>query len=82
LKHVTASEARRNWFKLLDEASNGESIAINRNGQNLVLRLEPRKKREKTPDYRKIIQAPDADNADKWGWKWTDRRGLTPVTKR
>lgn len=82
MKHVTASEARKNWFKLLDEASNGESISINRNGKNLILRLETRKKREKIPDYSKIIQTPDADNADKWGWKWTERRGLTPVTKR
>jgi len=46
MKHVTASEARKNWFKLLDEASNGESIAINRNGKSLVLRLETRKKRQ------------------------------------
>jgi antitoxin (DNA-binding transcriptional repressor) of toxin-antitoxin stability system len=82
MKHVTASEARKNWFKLLDEASNGESIAINRNGKNLVLRLEVRKKREKIPDYSRIIQITGVDNADKWGWKWTERRGLTPVTKR
>lgn len=82
VKHVTASEARKNWFKLLDEASNGESIVINRNGKSLVLRLEARKKTEKIPDYRKLIQVPDADNADKWGWKWTERRGLTPITKR
>ena len=82
MKHVTASEARKNWFKLLDEASNGESIAINRNGKSLVLRLETRKKLEKTPNYKKIIQVPDADNADKWGWKWTERGGLTPVIKK
>ena len=82
MKHVTASEARKNWFKLLDEASNGESITINRNGKKLVLQLEVRKRREKTPDYRKLIQIPDAENADKWGWKWTERRGLVPITKR
>ena len=82
MKHVTASEARKNWFKLLDEASNGESIAINRNGKKLVLQLEVRKRREKIPDYRKLIQIPDAENADKWGWKWTERRGLVPITKR
>jgi len=82
MKHVTASEARKNWFKLLDEASNGETIAINRNGKNLALRLQTGKKREKLPDYSKIIRAPDADNADKWGWKWTKRRGVIPVTKK
>ena len=82
MKHVTASEARKNWFKLLDEASNGETIAINRNGKNLALRLQTGKKREKLPDYSKIIRAPDADNANKWGWKWTKRRGVIPVTKK
>ena len=82
MRHVTASEARQNWFKLLDEAAAGETIAIKRNGKNLMLRLETRKGRDKIPDYSKIIQIPDAENADKWGWKWTDRRGLVPVTKR
>ena len=82
MKYVTASEARKNWFKLLDEASSGESIAIDRNGKRLVLRLEVRKRREKIPDYSKVIQVPDADNADKWGWKWTERRGVVPITKR
>ena len=82
MKHVTASEARKNWFKLLDEASNGESIAIMRNGKNLVLRLEGRKRRVKIPDYSKLIQVADPDSADKWGWKWTQRQGLVPITKR
>lgn len=82
MKHVTASEARKNWFKLLDEASSGESIVIDRNGKRLILRLDKRKTKAKIPDYRKIIQVPDADSADKWGWDWTERRGLTPITKR
>jgi len=82
MKHVTASEARKNWFKLLDEVSNGESIAINRNGKNVVMRLETRKKRQIIPNYKRMIQVPDADNADKWGWKWTERGGLIPTTKK
>jgi len=82
MKHVTASEARKHWFKLLDEAANGESIAIERNGKRLVLRSEEQKRKEKIPDYSRVIQVPDAENADKWGWKWTERRGLTPITKR
>ena len=60
MKHVTTSEARKNWFKLLDEAAKDKS---------------------KIPDYGKIIQIPDAENADKWGWKWSERRGLVPITK-
>jgi len=55
MKHVTASEARKNWFKLLDEASTGETIAINRNGKHLVLRLQTGKKREKLPEHHPLI---------------------------
>ena len=82
MKYVTATEARKNWFKLLDEAANGESISISRNGKTLVLRLDGRKRKEKIPDYSKVIQVPDVENADKWGWEWTERRGLVPITKR
>lgn len=82
MKRVTASEARKNGFKLLDEASSGESIAIHRNGKNLVLKLETRNRLKKIPDYSKVIQIPDADNADKWGWKWTERRRLIPIIKK
>lgn len=81
MKHVTASEARKNWFKLLDEASNGESIAINRSGKILMLKHETRKRLQKIPDYSKVIHIPDSDNADNWGWKWTEPRGLVPITK-
>jgi antitoxin (DNA-binding transcriptional repressor) of toxin-antitoxin stability system len=30
MKQVTASEARKNWFRLLDEALDGEVIAVQR----------------------------------------------------
>jgi hypothetical protein len=38
MKKVTASEARRQWFRLLDEAAQGEVIVVQRNGRRLVLR--------------------------------------------
>ena len=44
MKHVTASEARKSWFKLLDEAARGEIIAIQRNDKKLILRLERRRR--------------------------------------
>jgi antitoxin (DNA-binding transcriptional repressor) of toxin-antitoxin stability system len=74
MKYVTASEARKNWFKLLDEAAKGEVIAIQRHDKRLVLRLD--KKEESIPDYERLISVPDADEADKWAWTWTPSKGL------
>ena len=79
MKRVTASEARKNWFRLLDEAAGGEVIAIERNGRRLVLRAEKRKR--STPSYKTLIRG-DWDEADKWGWDWDRSRGLTPVIKK
>jgi hypothetical protein len=80
MKHVTASEARRNWFKLLDEAANGEVIAIQRANKQLVLRLY--KEMESTPDYKRLLKAPKPDEADRWGWQWTQAKGLEPTKRR
>lgn len=78
MKHVTATEARKNWFKLLDEAARGEVIAIHRADKKLILRLERRKKA--IPSYKGLISG-DVENADKWGWDYTDK-GLVPITKK
>ena len=79
MKHVTASEARKNWFSLLDEVANGQIVAIERNGKKLVLRTE---KRKKSKSYRKVISGQDIDNADKWGWDWDKAGRLIPITKK
>jgi len=68
MKYVTASEARKNWFRLLDEAANGETIAILREDKKLILKAEERKQR--TPSYEDLIDFPDVDDADTWGWEW------------
>jgi antitoxin (DNA-binding transcriptional repressor) of toxin-antitoxin stability system len=80
MKRVTASEARRNWFKLLDEAAKGEVIAIQRDDKQLVLRLH--KQTKSVPNYKKLFQATDADDADKWGWEWTASKGLKPAKRQ
>ncbi len=80
MKHVTASEARKNWFKLLDEAAKGEAIAIQRNGRTLILREEKRKRPK--PSYKGLIKGKDLESADTWGWEWSESKGLTPVTRR
>jgi hypothetical protein len=72
MKRVTASEARRDWFRLLDEVVNGEVVVIERKGQRIVLRREPKSRlvRESLPDYSQLIRAKDAGKADSWSWDW------------
>ena len=67
MKRVTASEARRNWFRLLDEVVGGESIVIERRGVRVVLQREARV--TDTPhDYADLLVEPDVDGADRWTW--------------
>jgi hypothetical protein len=73
VKNVKASEARKRWFQLLDDALRGEVIAIERNGQRIVLRREEpaRTKNPKASEqYKKILKVPRADEADQWSWEW------------
>jgi len=44
----------------------------------LILRLERR--RRSVPSYRGMIRGADIENADKWGWEWSDSKGFVPVT--
>ena len=82
MKRVTASEARRSWFRLLDEVAGGEVVVVERNG----MRIELRREREAegpcpTPDYSAVLRAPaEAEHADRWSWTWAEEEGdLTPV---
>lgn len=72
MKRVTASEARRRWFRLLDEVIEGEVVAIIRKGKRVVIRREdpPSAARRSLPDYDRILQVSDADRADTWSWEW------------
>jgi antitoxin (DNA-binding transcriptional repressor) of toxin-antitoxin stability system len=80
MKRVTATEARKNWFRLLDEVAEGEVVLIEREGSRLVLKLdEQREPSAKIPDYRGLIRVPHADEADQWGWEWDGSpEGLRP----
>ena len=76
MKRVTASEARRNWFRLLDEVAQGEVVCIERGGRRIVLRREPEVRQyEIIPDYTALLQVPDLDQADGWGWSWSEDDG-------
>ena len=80
MKYVTASEARKNWFQLLDEAAKGEVIAIQRDGKKLILKLE--KTQPAPPSYKGLIDFSDADDADAWGWNWERPGKLVPKRTR
>jgi hypothetical protein len=80
MKHVTASEARRNWFRLLDEAAAGETISIDRNGRRLILRAE--KARKAQPSYTGLIGGKGLDDADRWSWDWNESGGLKSIVRR
>lgn len=74
MKRVTASEARRNWFRILDEVAGGATVVVERHGQRIVIRREEPSV-EELPDYGPLIRVPDADEADRWGWSWPGEEG-------
>jgi hypothetical protein len=82
MKNVTASEARKRWFRLLDEALRGEVIAVQRKGRRIVLRREEPTgpgNGKGARQYKRLLRVPDADEADQWSWKWRGSdRGLVP----
>jgi antitoxin (DNA-binding transcriptional repressor) of toxin-antitoxin stability system len=84
MKRVTASEARANWFRLLDEVAAGEAVAIDRNGVRIVIRREADSARGRAvPDYTGIIAGPDLGDLDRWGWEWDGpETELQPVRKQ
>jgi hypothetical protein len=78
VKNVKASEARKHWFRLLDEALGGEVIVVQRKGRRLVLRLEESNEKGNGSDtrrYKKLLRVSDADRADRWSWEWRGPEG-------
>jgi hypothetical protein len=71
MKRVTASEARRNWFRLLDEVIAGETVVVERKGWRVVLRREKQSSEGKIPDYSGLLRSGDLELADRWGWRWS-----------
>lgn len=74
MKRVTASEARKSWFRLLDEVAAGEVVLIDRKGTKVILRRadkKGRKRDESVPDYRTLLKVPHEERADTWSWEWT-----------
>jgi antitoxin (DNA-binding transcriptional repressor) of toxin-antitoxin stability system len=77
MKRVTASEARRDWFRLLDEVAAGEVVVVERKGRRIVIQREAKgRSREATaPDYSAVLRVPAPDLADTWTWEWNGQDG-------
>lgn len=78
MKKVSATEARKGFFKLLDRAVRGEAVFIERGGTLLRLVVGGKNKKTKgqIPDYKAHISG-SVDRADRWSWDWEPRDGLT-----
>ena len=72
MKRLTPTEARRNWFRILDEVVAGEVIVLQRKGRRIVLRLEEPVPGDwvAAPSYDDLLRVEDGDRADEWGWEW------------
>jgi len=71
MKTVSATDARKDWFRLLDEVATGEVIVIERNGRQIELRRrEQVSALAEPPDYSDVLHVPDLDHADRWSWQW------------
>ena len=85
VKFVTSTEARRNFFKLLDRAARGESVVIERGGVPLkIVRATGPKFSKKGlchPDYSTSLRSA-VDQADQWGWEWGPSGNLEPSKGR
>lgn len=80
MKRVTASEARRNWFRLLDDVAAGAVVVIERGGKRILLRREeiPDVESLDLPDYTSLLRVPELERAAEWGWEWGPDGELEP----
>ncbi len=76
MKRITASEARRQWFRILDEVAAGEIVVVERAGRRIVLRREEAPDEDAgVPDYSGLLRVPQADRAHEWSWRWPGEEG-------
>ena len=83
MKRVTASQARKNWFRILDEVVAGETIAIDRGGRRVLLQLDDTDvdtARDISNDYSDVLTVTDVDQADTWSLEWDAEAGAVAVT--
>jgi antitoxin (DNA-binding transcriptional repressor) of toxin-antitoxin stability system len=82
MKRVTASDARKNWFRLLDEVAAGEVVCLERKGHRiLITRDDADSTSDRIPDYSEFLVVSSPDDADRWGWEWSTEGDLEPTTR-
>jgi antitoxin (DNA-binding transcriptional repressor) of toxin-antitoxin stability system len=83
MKTVTATEARRVWFRLLDEVAAGEVVVVERGAVRLELRradLAAAAAGWSVADYRRVLRVAEENGVDRWGWEWNPDSGeLSPA---
>lgn len=83
MTRLTASEARRVWFGLLDEVVRGEVVVIERRGRRIVLRAEPTPPDRDAPAaYASLLRVPDLEQAHTWSREWTPRAAGLRLRRR
>jgi hypothetical protein len=75
MRRVTATQARKDWFRLLDEVAAGEEFVIRRNEVDIILSRRDTRKRKRVPDYSKWFTGLDVSNAHRWTWDWDPETG-------
>ncbi|MFW5904610.1 MAG: type II toxin-antitoxin system Phd/YefM family antitoxin [bacterium] len=76
MKRVTASEARRNWFRILDEVAAGATVVVERAGRKILIqRAEESEREDEIPEYGKLLSVREPERADEWGWEWGGPEG-------
>lgn len=79
MKRVTASEARRHWFRILDEVAAGAVVVIERHGRRILLQREgPDVSPGGEIDYAELLRVADPERAAEWSWDWSPEGGLEP----
>lgn len=76
MRQVSATEARKNFFTLLDWAAGGETVIIKRKGDSLRLIREKPRKKKASFRYGRYFHT-STDKADSWLWDWDPQGGLT-----
>jgi hypothetical protein len=80
MKWMTATDARDNWFRLLDEVAAGAIVRIDHGDAVVLLQREEEARAGVQFDYSSVLRIPGEEDASGWGWDWTSR-GLAPTVR-
>ena len=81
MRRVSAADARKDLYRLLDEVAAGEVVMIPWAGVECrIERLPDGAEQPALPDYSDCIRVtPDAERADTWAWTWRATGDVVPL---